>query len=70
MVNIIDKSKCCGCGACACICNVKAIKMESDEQGFLYPNIDLNKCVCCNKCNSVCPISNYKEEDKSLHQSA
>ena len=46
MVNIIDKSKCCGCGACACICNVKAIKMESDEQGFLYPNIDLNKCVC------------------------
>ena len=50
------KEECCGCGACAAICNNNAIMMESDDEGFMYPEIDRNKCVACKMCIKVCPI--------------
>ena len=31
MIEIQDKTKCCGCSACANVCPVMAIKMEPDE---------------------------------------
>ena len=65
MIQIIDKSNCCGCTACFCKCPTKAIIMKQDEEKFLYPNIDLNKCIQCGLCEKVCPIINkslYKEE--------
>lgn len=36
------------------ICPVDAIKMQSDEEGFLYPEIDNKKCIQCNACVQVC----------------
>ncbi len=50
------KTDCCGCGACADICPQKAIIMEEDEQGFLYPFILDNLCISCRKCDDVCPL--------------
>lgn len=50
------KTDCMGCGACACLCPAKAISMEPDEEGFLYPLIDIERCVGCLKCLSVCPL--------------
>lgn len=35
-----DKKNCCACGACMNICPKSAIKMQEDEYGFLYPQID------------------------------
>ena len=35
-----DKKNCCACGACMNICPKNAIKMQEDEYGFLYPQID------------------------------
>ena len=32
--------ECTGCGACFAICPQKAIKMEEDEEGFLYPVVN------------------------------
>lgn len=61
MIEIQDKTKCCGCSACANICPVTAIKMEPDEEGFLYPNVDTDTCINCGKCNKVCPIINALE---------
>lgn len=34
-----NKENCCGCSACYSICPVGAIKMEEDDEGFLYPSI-------------------------------
>ncbi len=63
MVNITDKSACCGCTACASICPKEAIKMAPDEEGFLYPSVDMNSCVECGLCDSVCPIQQKCESN-------
>lgn len=48
------KSNCCGCTACFAICPVKAITMQPDEEGFLYPSVDYSACICCYRCLKVC----------------
>lgn len=53
-----DKKNCCACGACMNICPKNAIKMQEDEYGFLYPQIDENKCVQCGACQKVCAYQN------------
>lgn len=61
MINITDKSACCGCTACANICPKGAIEMAPDEEGFLYPSVDKNSCVECGLCDRVCPIRQKRE---------
>ena len=58
MIRINDPADCCGCTACASICNHKAITMSEDKEGFLYPIVDSNLCTRCGLCVSVCPIKN------------
>ncbi len=55
MIEITDKSKCCGCSACYSICPKGAIKMTFDDEGFRYPAVDMNLCINCNMCEKVCP---------------
>lgn len=62
MIDIKDKSKCCGCTACKSICPKNAIEMVEDEEGFLYPKVDKEKCVDCGLCDKVCPVLNAKVE--------
>lgn len=62
MIEITDKSQCCGCTACSSICPKKAIVMKQDEEGFVYPIIDKSKCVNCGLCDKVCPVKNAKED--------
>ena len=66
MIEIIKKSDCCGCSACFNICSKQAIKMEYDNEGFLYPQVDNSKCIKCGLCLTVCPIINNKKENKVL----
>lgn len=61
MIQIIDKSKCCGCNACGDICPKKAITFNNDNEGFWYPEVDLHKCIDCHLCEKVCPILNKDE---------
>lgn len=56
MIEINDKSKCCGCEACANNCPKRCITMVEDEHGFRYPNADKNTCIECGLCEQVCPI--------------
>lgn len=67
MIEIKEKSQCCGCTACSSICPKKAIVMKQDEEGFMYPIIDKSKCVNCGLCDKVCPIKNAKENKNSQH---
>lgn len=66
MINITDKTKCCGCSACFNICSKNAISMEYDSEGFLYPKVDNAKCIKCGLCLKVCPIINNKKQNKVL----
>lgn len=55
MIQISDKTKCCGCTACASSCPKKCITMQYDEEGFLYPVVDKTSCINCGICEKVCP---------------
>lgn len=66
MINIEDKKKCCGCGACAQKCPKQCITLREDNEGFLYPQVDINLCIDCGLCEKVCPVSNKYEARKPL----
>lgn len=61
---IIEKNKCCGCGACQNICPKQCIEMKMDAEGFFYPVIDAYKCVHCDLCKKICPVE--KKMDRSF----
>lgn len=58
MINIEDKSLCCGCGACLQVCPKHCITFVQDEEGFLYPFVNEKICVDCGLCEKVCPVIN------------
>lgn len=63
-----NKTDCSGCGACARLCPKKAITMISDEEGFLYPDIQPKQCVDCGICRQRCPFlreGHFKESGLS-----
>ena len=54
MINITNKSKCCGCTACMAVCPKHCISMRQDEEGFFYPVVDEMSCIDCGMCEKVC----------------
>lgn len=67
MIEICDKKKCTGCGACQNICPKKCIVMKPSSEGFLYPCIDDNSCVNCHSCQRVCPVNNPLVENTKAY---
>lgn len=66
MLQITDKSKCCGCNACVQRCPKQCIVMYKDREGFLYPVIDTAVCIDCGLCEKVCPVLNQNNARKPL----
>lgn len=62
MIDIIDKTLCCGCWACSNVCPKSCIDMKEDQEGFLYPEVRKADCVDCHLCEKVCPVLNTKEK--------
>lgn len=62
MIQIKDKSDCCGCWACVQKCPKSCISMKEDTEGFLYPYVETSICINCGLCEKVCPVINQKEE--------
>lgn len=70
MINIVNKVDCCGCEACYNACPKKCIEMKSDEEGFLYPQVNQDTCINCGLCEKVCPIINHVPREKNDNQEA
>lgn len=66
MIEIKEKSSCCGCNACGQICPKQCISMKRDEEGFLYPLVDTSLCIDCGLCEKVCPILNQSDSKKPI----
>ena len=62
-----NKNNCNGCGTCALRCPKKAITMQEDEEGFLYPVIDKNKCINCGLCRKICSNNPLKTNDEDVY---
>lgn len=58
-----DEKKCTGCSMCAQICNVGAIKIEPNKEGFLYPQINKEVCRECGKCQKSCPQNHIEKQN-------
>lgn len=56
-IQLVSKTECCGCGACANRCPGGCITMLPDTEGFLYPQIDPARCTECGLCEQACPVS-------------
>lgn len=67
MIQIKDKTECCGCNACKEICPKHCIKLVTDNEGFWYPQVNTEQCVDCGLCNKVCPVS--EKMDKTVQYS-
>ena len=63
MIDIKDKSQCCGCWACYNACPKHCIEMIEDEEGFRYPHVDTDKCIDCGLCEKVCPLLKPQMDD-------
>lgn len=59
----IGEERCVGCYACYNVCPTKAIQVEENAEGFMFPKIDSEKCINCGRCKNVCPILNNKQID-------
>ena len=63
MIDIKNKTNCCGCWACESACPKHCIDMVEDDEGFRYPNVNKDGCVDCHLCEKVCPIINARVEE-------
>lgn len=68
MIKITDKALCTGCTACYSICGQKAITMQFDDCGHLYPTVNNDLCTDCGLCVKVCPLLHQERipKDDSL----
>lgn len=66
MINTRIHDNCCGCQTCKLSCPTKAISMQYDDKGFLYPNIDEKKCINCNICENVCDFIKHDKNNNTI----
>ncbi len=63
-IDILEREKCTGCGACVAACSVGCMSMLADENGFEYPQAS-EKCIDCGKCSRICPVLNGRPKLKN-----
>lgn len=68
MIDIVKKDECTGCAGCYNSCPKDAIKMEEDENGFLFPVVDEEKCIKCGICVKKCPALNKVEVKENFEE--
>ncbi|WP_457614560.1 Coenzyme F420 hydrogenase/dehydrogenase, beta subunit C-terminal domain [Methanopyrus sp.] len=60
----VDPEKCTGCGQCADVCKVDAIRIVTVGGQAAVADTDYKRCVYCGKCIEVCPEeARYAEKE-------
>lgn len=68
MMKICHENECTGCGACVDRCQVNAINLELNAEGFLIPKVNESICTECGACRKVCPaINNVEVSNHNKH---
>lgn len=70
MIDLSHREQCCGCTSCATICPTKAITMQADALGFMYPHIDKEKCINCGLCEKACNFKKLVKEPLAADKSS
>jgi len=65
MIEILDNTKCTGCGACSQKCPKNCITMKQDKEGFHYPVVNKSECIDCKLCEKICPILKKEKENSN-----
>lgn len=65
-IYLLDNKFCTGCGACMNICPTKAIVMQANADGFIYPRINEKKCTECGACANICPQLNQIQYQSNI----
>lgn len=65
MGKLCKQEECTGCLSCYNSCNINAIDIYTNEQGFKYPRINITKCIDCGKCTKSCPIINTPRQKET-----
>lgn len=58
---------CSGCGACIATCDYSAVRIDLNEDGFFYANVDQTVCTQCGKCRTVCMRDNSASGKDLIH---
>ena len=54
----LPREFCCGCSLCSYVCPSNAIRMQEDDENFIYPLIEEKQCINCGLCTRKCPVIN------------
>ncbi len=65
-INDVSKKECTGCMCCQNVCPKNCIKKVTDEEGFVFPQIDTNKCIGCSLCLKKCQIFSEPERNTPI----
>lgn len=55
-ITLCEKELCTGCLACYNVCPNGTITVVTNDEGFVYPEINHSTCLKCGKCQRACPV--------------
>lgn len=62
---LCSQEHCTACAACYNVCPKRAITMQEDTHGEIFPIVNESLCIGCGKCERVCPEMNVDRLERN-----